>query len=64
MYLHSGERVGQGQRCGYFYFGGVVDVFMPIQSKVQVEVGQYVEYGSTVLAQIIHSEVASVIHDI
>ncbi len=64
MYLHSGERVGQGQRCGYFYFGGVVDVFMPIQSKVQVEVGQYVESGSTVLAQIIHSEVASVIHDI
>ncbi len=55
MYLHSGERIGQGQRCGYLYFGGVVDVFMPVASKVQVEVGQYVQSGSTVLAQIIHS---------
>lgn len=63
MYLHSGERVGQGQRCGYFYFGGVVDVFIPIESKVQVEVGQYVQSGTTVLAHIIHSEVASVIQD-
>ena len=63
MYLHSGERVGQGQRCGYFYFGGVIDVFIPLQSKVQVEVGQYVQSGSTVLAQIIHSEVASVIQN-
>jgi phosphatidylserine decarboxylase len=63
MYLYSGERVGQGQRCGYFYFGSVVDVFIPLESKVQVEVGQYVQSGSTVLAQIIHSEVASVIQD-
>ena len=63
MYLHSGERVGQGQRCGYFYFGGVIDVFIPLESKVQVEVGQYVQSGSTVLAQIIHSEVASVIQN-
>ncbi len=63
MYLHSGERVGQGQRCGYFYFGCVIDVFIPLESKVQVEVGQYVTSGSTVLAQIIHSGVASVIHN-
>jgi phosphatidylserine decarboxylase len=63
MYLHSGERVGQGQRCGYLYFGGVIDVFIPVESKVQVEVGQYVQSGSTVLAQIIHSQVASVIQD-
>ena len=63
MYLHSGERVGQGQRCGYFYFGGVIDVFLPLESKVQVEVGQYVQSGSSVLAQLIHSEGASVIQE-
>ncbi len=62
VYLHSGERVGQGQRCGYLYFGGLIDVFIPIESKVQVEVGQYVCSGSTVLAQIIHSEAASLIN--
>ncbi|MEM6998760.1 MAG: phosphatidylserine decarboxylase [Pseudomonadota bacterium] len=63
VYMHSGERVGQGQRCGYLYFGGVVDVFLPLESKVQVEVGQYVKSGSTVLAHLIHSEAASVIQN-
>lgn len=63
VYMHSGERLGQGQRCGYLYFGGVTDVFVPLESKVQVEVGQYVQSGSTVLAQLIHSEVKSVIQE-
>ncbi len=63
VYLHSGERAGQGQRCGYLYFGGRIDVFIPVESKVQVEVGQYVKSGSTVLAQLIHSAAASVIQD-
>ena len=63
VYMHSGERVGQGQRCGYLYFGGLVDVFLPLESKVQVEVGQYVKSGSTVLAHLIHSEAASVIQN-
>ena len=63
LYLHSGERVGQGQRCGYLYFGGIIDVFIPLDSKVQVEVGQYVNSGSSVLAQLIHTEVASVIQN-
>lgn len=61
VYMYSGERVGQGQRCGYLYFGCIVDVFLPIESKVKVEVGQYVQSGSTVLAQLIHSEAASVV---
>jgi len=63
VYMHSGERVGQGQRSGYLYFGGLVDVFLPIESKVKVEVGQYVNSGSTVLAHLIHSEAASVIQN-
>ena len=61
VYLHSGERVGHGQRCGYIFFGGVVDIFLPLECKIQVEEGQEVESGSTILAQLIHSEAASVI---
>ncbi len=63
VYLHSGERVGHGQRCGYIYFGGLTDIFLPLECKVQVEVGQHVKSGSTILAQLIHSEAASVIRD-
>lgn len=61
FYMHLGERVGQGQRCGYLYFGGVIDVFIPLESKVLVEEGEYVKSGSTVLARLIHSEATSVI---
>ncbi len=63
VYFHSGERVGHGQRCGYIFFGGVVDIFLPLECKIQVEEGQYVESGSTVLAQLIHSEAASVLQN-
>jgi phosphatidylserine decarboxylase len=64
FYMHLGERVGQGQRCGYLYFGGLIDVFLPLESKVMVEEGQYVKSGSTVLAQLIHTEGTSLIQDI
>jgi phosphatidylserine decarboxylase len=61
FYMHLGERVGQGQRCGYLYSGGLIDVFIPLESKIMVEEGQYVKSGSTVLGQLIHREAASVI---
>jgi phosphatidylserine decarboxylase len=63
IYLNSGERIGQGQRCGYLCFGGVIDLFLPIESKVFVEVGQFVDSGSTILAELIHSEPQSSIKD-
>ena len=56
VYLNSGERVGQGQRCGYISFGSVVDLFLPVGSKILVEVGQHVNSGNTVIAELIHSE--------
>ncbi|MEM7027052.1 MAG: phosphatidylserine decarboxylase [Pseudomonadota bacterium] len=63
VYLHAGERVGHGQRCGYIFFGGRTDIFLPLECKVQVETGDYVQSGSTILAQIIHSQAASVVKD-
>ena len=63
IYLNSGERIGQGQRCGYLTFGGVIDIFIPIESKVFVEVGQHVDSGRTVLAELIHSRPLSSVKD-
>ncbi len=63
LYLRSGERVGQGQRCGYLYFGAVIDVFLPLDCKVLVETGQSVNSGSSMLARLIHAGGASVIRD-
>lgn len=63
VYLHSGERVGHGQRCGYIFFGGLTDIFLPLECKVHVEEGDYVQSGSSILAQLIHSESTTAIKD-
>jgi phosphatidylserine decarboxylase len=53
-YVHAGERVGQGQRCGLTPFGAVVDVLMPPGSRVETGTGARVEAGSDLIATLIH----------
>lgn len=62
-YIQSGERLGQGQRCGFLYFGGIVDVFIPASSKLEVEPGQSITSGEDILAQLIHESPASMINE-
>ncbi len=47
-----GERVGQGQRSGFFYFASYVDVLIPVDSDVEVEVNQRLIAGKTQLARL------------
>ena len=58
-YLHPGERVGQGQRCGYFILGGVVDVYFPTGSRISIKQGDPVLSGSSVLGQLSHKKTPS-----
>lgn len=53
-YAHSGERIGQGQRCGIIPFASVVRVSVPASSRVEVKVGDTVRGGSDTLATLIH----------
>ncbi len=53
-YVHSGERVGQGQRCGYIRFGARVDVLIPSNSRVEVKPGEPVKAGSDIIAHLVH----------
>ena len=48
--LKGGERVEQGARYGMIMFGSRVDVYCPPQVALQVEVGQRVKAGETILA--------------
>lgn len=57
--LISGERCGQGQRCGYMYVSGQVDVLVPENAKIQSRVGDRVSAGSMVLAQFVHANTSS-----
>ncbi len=63
IYIQSGERLGQGQRCGFLYFGGTVDVFIPVNSKLDVEPNQSITSGEDILAHLIHESPASMIND-
>lgn len=53
-YVQSGERVGQGQRCGFMSFGARLEVYVPTDARVEVKVGQRVSAGESVIAHFIH----------
>lgn len=50
-----GERVGQGRRCGVRRFARRLDIYLPMNSRVEVEVGQTVRTGCGVLATLVHN---------
>ena len=56
-YVQSGERIGQGQRCGFIRFGTQVDVIIPDSSRVSVSVGDDVLAGSDIIATLVHAKV-------
>ncbi len=55
-FVQSGERIGQGRRCGYIRFGSNLEVYIPENSKILINIGNTVEAGSSVLANLIHAK--------
>ena len=53
-YVEPGQRVGQGQRCGYIPFGTRLEVFLPQGTRIAVEPGQKVLSGTDIVASLIH----------
>jgi phosphatidylserine decarboxylase len=53
--VSSGERVGQGRRCGFAGFGRRLDVYLPVQSRLSTEQGARVFAGRDVLATFVHA---------
>lgn len=60
LYVQCGERLGQGQRCGYLYFGGEVDLWLPEHIRLDVEHGQDVIAGSMLLGKLLHRNGSSI----
>ncbi|WP_149914823.1 phosphatidylserine decarboxylase family protein [Sphingobacterium cavernae] len=50
-YVKEGDKVQQGQEFGFIKFGSRVDVFLPIGTKVTVNIGEKVIGGKTVIAR-------------
>ncbi|GAA4100148.1 phosphatidylserine decarboxylase family protein [Mucilaginibacter panaciglaebae] len=51
-YVKEGDKVKQGDQFGFIKFGSRVDVFLPLGSKINVEIGEVVKGGRTVLAEL------------
>ena len=53
-YVASGERIGQGKRCGFIPLGAQIDVYLPKRSRTAHKVGDRVLAGSEILGELIH----------
>jgi phosphatidylserine decarboxylase len=49
-YSKKGQQVKQGDRMGLIRFGSRVDVFLPSDAKLRVQLGTLTTAGPTVLA--------------
>lgn len=54
-----GERVGQGQPLGFLFFTGVIEVYLPENSKTQIDPGVRIKSGSDILGQFVHGRGAA-----
>ncbi len=51
-YVDAGSKLTPGQRYGFIRFGSRVDLYLPLDSKVKVVIGEKVNASSTVLAEL------------
>lgn len=53
-YVQEGQSIGQGEEFGFIKFGSRVDVFIPLDAKISVKIGDKTRAGITTLA-ILHT---------
>jgi phosphatidylserine decarboxylase len=56
-YVKEGDVVEQGGQFGFIKFGSRVDLFLPLGTKINVNIGDVVKGGRTVLAELISNVV-------
>ncbi|HND46622.1 MAG TPA: phosphatidylserine decarboxylase, partial [Chitinophagales bacterium] len=51
-YVKEGDIVEQGKDFGFIKFGSRVDLFLPLDTKVNVKLGQKVKGGITIVGEL------------
>lgn len=51
-YVNEGDNVEQGRDMGFIKFGSRVDLFLPLDAKIEVEMDQQVKGNKTVVARL------------
>ena len=52
-YSEKGEKVSQGDELGFIKFGSRVDIFLPVDTEVDVQMFEQVRASRTILAKVI-----------
>lgn len=53
-YVRYGDRVGQGQRCGFIHLGSMVETYLPTNCRVMVKEDDQVRAGTDLIAMLVH----------
>ncbi|MEE8527122.1 MAG: phosphatidylserine decarboxylase [Gammaproteobacteria bacterium] len=53
-FIHYGERIGQGQRCAFTRLATHAEVYLPINSRIEIAAGDRVKAGSDIIATLVH----------
>jgi phosphatidylserine decarboxylase len=51
-YVKEGQALQQGDEFGFIKFGSRVDVFLPLDAKIKVNIGEVTKGGRTVIAEL------------
>jgi phosphatidylserine decarboxylase len=51
-YVSEGQPLEQGQEFGFIKFGSRVDIYLPLDAKVSVKIGDITKGGRTVIAEL------------
>jgi len=51
-YLNEGDEVKQGADFGFIKFGSRVDLFLPLDAQIEVQIGQKVKGNKTIIARL------------
>jgi phosphatidylserine decarboxylase len=51
-YIREGQPIEQGQEFGFIKFGSRVDIFLPLDAKITVKVGDITKGGRTIIAEL------------
>lgn len=52
FYIKEGQSLEQGQEFGFIKFGSRVDIFLPLDAKVTVNIGDVTKGGRTIIAEL------------
>ena len=51
-YKKTGDKVSRGERYGFIKFGSRVDLYLPLNTSIKVQVGQNVKNGESIIAEL------------